>query len=233
MHEKTQRAMARLMFVLRCAVSTLMTLSVILFMWTTWYHNRCKTQIAAKLGDETGLLVEIEDFDRATPLALHLNGARIFDSETGREVASVRRVTCAATYDEIVFVLRQPEMQSSELHHAWKLIHDRFLCRPDQIELPVRLVATDLAIHSKALLLTPQDVDGLVTPQERKTLANFVCFPADSANRSLVTINFRRDRSGDVPTTSTHTCNANFERNDRSKQPNSLCLVESVPISFQ
>ena len=55
MHERTQRAMARLMFVFCCAIPTLVTISVIVFTWTPWYHHRCLSQIEAKLSDETGL----------------------------------------------------------------------------------------------------------------------------------------------------------------------------------
>jgi len=201
MHERTERAMARLTFVLCCAVPTLIVLTWIVFTWTPWYHQRCLAQIEARLAETTGLIVQIEDFDRTTPLKLRLSGVRLLAPETGREIARVHQVTWAAQRDEIVFVLQQPELQSAELGHVWRLLHDRFLCRPDQTRLPVNLFASDLTIHSRLGPLTLRDLSALVTPQEKITLANIIGVPADSRDGTPIKIHVTRDRRDEVPTT--------------------------------
>ena len=79
-------------------------------------------------------MVKLDDFERATPSSLQLSGVRLLDPETSREIARVHQITWVQHFDEIVFVMREPELQSAELHQVWELIHDRFLCRPDQTD---------------------------------------------------------------------------------------------------
>jgi hypothetical protein len=201
MHERTQRAVARLMFVFCCALPTAATCLAILLTWTPWYHRWSLAAIEAEWSDQTGLVVAIEDFRREAPSTIQLSGVRLSSPETGREVVSVRRVTLAWRDGEFVLVMRHPELQSAELGNAWRAVHDRFLCRPDQTAAPVQLLASDFTIHSRTGPLTLRDVNGFVTPQARATLANLTCVAASSAEATPIKINLRRDRRGPQPTT--------------------------------
>ena len=202
MHERTQRAMARLMFVLCCAMPTMLTASAILFTKTSWYHRRCLAEIESTLSDETGLVIRVSDFERATPSSLQLSGLSLLDPETEGEIARVHRVNWARRHDEIVFVLHQPELQSAKLRHVWMMLHDRFLCRPGQTQVPVHVIANDLTIHSRNGPLTLRDVNALVTPQARRTLANIVATPADGFSGTPIKVRIKRDRRDVKPTTS-------------------------------
>tara|TARA_R110002049_G_scaffold2750_8_gene22286 strand:- start:242268 stop:243587 length:1320 start_codon:yes stop_codon:yes gene_type:complete len=193
--------MARLMFVLCCALPTAMTVSVILFTKTPWYYQRCLAEIEAELSDETGLIVRIDDFRRSTPSSLCLSGVSLLDPETEAEIARVHQIDWARKHDEIVFVLRQPELQSAELRHVYRLIHDRFLCRPDQTRVPVRVLANDLTIHSRTGPLTLLDIDANVTPQARRTVVNVVGVLAERHVTAPIKLHFTRDRREEVPTT--------------------------------
>lgn len=202
MHERTSRAIARLLFVFCCALPTLATMTVIAITWTPWYHRRSLAAIEQQLSRQTGLLFEIEDFDRPAPSMVRLHGVRVLESEMMREVARVRVVAWATQQNRVALRLSQPELQSSELAHAWSLIHDRFLCRPEQTSMPVRFAADDLTIHSSTGPLTLRDVDARIRPLARAVIAEIHCLPATSAgDSSPVGISVTRDRSGESPTT--------------------------------
>lgn len=209
MHERTQRAIARMTFVFCCALPTLATLSIILVSWTPWWHRRALAAIEADLSRDTGLVLQIADFKRATPATWCLYRVEIFDPETGREVARVREIRWCDRGDEISILLQQPELQSAELQHTWKMIHDRFLCRPDQTVRPTDLAANDLTIHSRTGALTFVDVDAWIRPglATGTVEANIQGMPAGyvqptRASMSPVSVTVIRDRNGQRPSTS-------------------------------
>ncbi len=210
MHERTQRAIARMTFVFCCAVPTLVTCVIIAVTWTPWWHRRSLAAIEASLSRDTGLVLQIADFKRAAPSTLCLYGVEIFEPETGHEVARVREIQWVQRGQEVSILLQQPELQSSELAHTWKMIHDRFVCRPEQTSSAVQLAANDLTIHSRTGPLTLRDVDAWIRPRvgENAVEATIQCLPATThlaamiQSPSPVNITVVRDRGGDAPSTS-------------------------------
>jgi hypothetical protein len=197
-------------FVFCCALPTLATLAIIVLTWTPWWHRRALARLEASLSRDTGLVLRIDDYRRAAPSTLCLLGVGVFDPETGREVARAREVQWKNAGDEILIVLKQPELQSAELSNAWKMIHDRFLCRPDRTSLPIQLVANDLTIQSQLVPLPFVDVDAWIRPRigSQAIEATIRGLPANGSwnvnpsARSPITINVVRDRSDPVPRTS-------------------------------
>lgn len=207
MHERTQRAVARLMFVFCCAVPTSMTMMVILVTWTPWYHARALRALEARLSQETGLIIEIDAFERSTPSSVVLKDVRVIQPETHRQVARAYRVNWAVVNDGVTIVLKQPELESAELRSAWQMIHDRFLCRPDRTSVPIRFAANDLTIHSDTGSMTMRDVDAWINPIADGVRAAIECSPADRRGElrrsvSPLKIEMVRDRSTETPTTS-------------------------------
>jgi len=200
-HERTQRAIARLLFVFCCAVPTAINLVCVVVTWTPWFHNRARTGIEQEIARETGLLIHIDDFRRYAPATIVLSGVQLFDPETLQEVGRVRQVQWDAEGDEVSIVLRQPELQSAELASTWRLIHDRFLCRPERTAVPVQLVANDLTIHSSGGSVTLRDVGAWIGLDEGSVRASLQCFPAGSTSHTPVTVTAARDRSLSEPTT--------------------------------
>ncbi len=201
MHERTQRAFARLVFVCCCAVPTSLVLFTILLTWTPWYHHRCLTEITASIAKDTGFLIEIEDFHRPQPSKLELHNVRVIDPETKHEIAKVYRVSWIQVNDGVSIVLHQPELQSAELAHTWRLIHDRFLCQSICVSTPVRFAANDLTIHSPHGPTTLRDVDAWIEPEEKLTRATVQCQPTNQSGERGVRIEVVRDRSGTAPVT--------------------------------
>ena len=202
MHERTGRAVARLLFVFCCALPTLTTMGVIAATWTPWYHARCLAELEQTLSLETGLVVEIDDFSRLDPSRMRLDGVRVLEPEMRREVARVRVLWWVSQNDRVAIHLEQPELQSAQLPYAWQLVHDRFLCRPNRTQAPVGFSADDLTIHSRTGPLTLRDVDAWIRPLAESVEATVQCLPASSrADAAPFGISVIRDRSGEAPST--------------------------------
>ncbi|QDT02480.1 hypothetical protein K227x_08570 [Rubripirellula lacrimiformis] len=207
MHERTQRGIARLMFVLCCAVPTSITLAVVVMMATPWYAGRVRRSAEAELSRATGLVVQIGRFTRTSPSTIRIDELRILEPETQAEVAYVRQLDWVDRDDEVSILLRQPKLQSATLPSAWRLIHDRFLCRPEQTGRPIRFAANDLTIAdgpSSGMTLT--DVDAWIEPEPDAVQAVILCMLATSGSDASrdgtpIDITIRRDRSGQTPTT--------------------------------
>ena len=201
MHERTQRAVARLMFVFCCAVPTMLTMACVITTWTPWYHHRALATMQREISRETGLIVEIGDFRRPAPSTLHLYAVRLLEPETRREVARVREVQWVRRSDEATILLHQPELQSSQLAGVWRMVHDRFLCRPEYTDVPVQIAGNDLTIHSRSGALTLRDVDAWVRSDDQGTEATIQCLPAITPSEVPLIITVRRDRSEEIPAT--------------------------------
>lgn len=200
MHERTERAIARLLFVFCCAVPTLLTMLIILVGLTPWHHHRKLRALTRELTDDTGLIVSIEDFQRISPFKQTLFGIRLVDAETEGEVVRVREATWFSEDDRVGVMFHQPEFQSSKLARAWYLIHDRFLCDPERTSKPLELSANDLTIQSSTGPLTLRDVRAWVEPQNDAVRATIQCVPAMRDSGAPVTITIRRQR-GHSPST--------------------------------
>ena len=201
MHERTQRTTARLLFVFCCAIPTCFTCLCIVVTWTPWYHHRALQSLESKLSHTTGLVIEIDDFQQASPSSLQLYGVTVKEPETGREIVHVRELERVNDGDQVTLLLQQPEIQSRELQSVWHLLHQRFLCRPDLTAVPVRAAANDLTIHSRSGAVTFKDVDAWITPTADSVEATIACLPANSRYDTPINITVRRDRSGKHPAT--------------------------------
>jgi hypothetical protein len=201
MHERTQRAVARLMFVACCALPTAITLGCLLTTWTPWYHAQALRRMERALADATGFIVTLQNFERTAPSDWDLQGIRLIDPETQREVVRVRKVQWTSRDGEASLLLHQPELESGQLAQAWRLFHDRWLCRPFAAETTLTIAANDLTIHSQLGSMTLRDVDAWIRPEAEGVEATIRGLPALSYAEAPLQLTVRRDRSGSVPAT--------------------------------
>ncbi|MEM9586762.1 MAG: hypothetical protein AAGA03_05740 [Planctomycetota bacterium] len=203
MHERTSRAIARLLFLFCCAVPTLLVVGMILLTWTPWYHGRVHRNLEQTLLTRTGLRIQFDSLYQGKPDVWQLTKVRLRDQETDREVGKIREVVRSEDGDEFVLMLRSPELQSSELSSVWKLFHDRYLCAPEQLSPKGnRIIASDLTVHGGLSSLTFTDVQARVQ-QTGKIVEASVHFR--TANQSPsdppIQVGVRRDRSQVPPLT--------------------------------
>lgn len=202
MHERTTRAIARWLFVGCCATPTCLTMLAILITWTPWYHGRALRAIESHVALMTGLRVEIGDFERADPSTWRLTNVRLSDPETLQPVASVRSLQWISQSENTVIRLSQPEIRVESLEQVIELLHHRFLCRPDQTRVPVRIAADDVTLRGSTTAQTIQDFDAWLETREQMVWATVRCIPAGHRPDSEgVQIEVTRNRSTSPPTT--------------------------------
>jgi hypothetical protein len=207
MHERTQRSLARLVFVLCCAVPTLLILLIILISKTSWYHRRCIDAVERAVSQQTGLIVRIDQYQVISPGHTLLKQIELTDPETGKEVATVRQVDWSEQDGRTFILLQQPELQAETLGQAWGMLHDRFLCRPEHLRESARVAASDFTIHSRMSPITLRDVDAWIGPDgdsdhdSQNVRVNMECLLAGSSGGSPIQITLLRDRSEATPTT--------------------------------
>jgi hypothetical protein len=169
--------------------------------WTPWYHHRALKKLEAELSHTTGLVIEIEDFEKETPSSFRLLGVTIREPETAHEIAHIREIEHVEEGGEVTLLLQQPEVQAAELKGIWQLLHQRFLCRPDLTATPMRASANDLTMHSRTGAVTFKDVDAWIVPRADMVEATLACLPANSIHDTPINIMVRRDRSSKRPVT--------------------------------
>jgi hypothetical protein len=201
MHERTRRAVARLLFVLGCAMPTSLTVLMVLVTFTPWYARYRRDCLEQELSRRIGLKVTIEAVEYPAPATVRLTGVKLLEPETDAEVARVYMVTWVTTDDKTAVRLSQPELQSSQLPFAWRVVHDRFLCQPDLTTIPVRIAADDLTLHSRTGPLTLRDVDAWLRPVDSGIEAMLQIVPAGRTDNAPVHISVIRNRSQSIPTT--------------------------------
>jgi hypothetical protein len=201
MHERTQRAIARLLFVFCCALPTCLSATVVAVTCTPWYADYCRRAIEHELSRQAGVTVLIEAVEYPTPSTTRLLGVRLLEPETRAEIGRVRVVTWGGGDAKNGIYLSQPEMQSEQLPYVWRVIHDRFLCQPELTAVPVRMVAADLTIHSRSGSMTFRDINTWLRPLDRRIEAMIQCVPAARHDDAPVHISVVRDRTSRVAST--------------------------------
>ena len=201
MHERTQRAVARMLFVFACAIPTLLTVAIVVVTTTPWYSDYLRRGIQRELSRQLGVTVLIDAVEYPAPKTIRLVGIKLLEPETQAEVGRVRSATWITGDTKAGIQLSQPELQSEQLQYAWRLVHDRFLCQPELTAVPVRMAANDLTIHSGTGSVTLRDVDSWIRPLDNRIEAVIQCVPAARRDDAPIHITIVRDRSG--PTAAT------------------------------
>jgi hypothetical protein len=201
MHERTQRALAQLLFVVCCAVPTLITIVIIGVTRSPWYHRGVVKDFEQDISTQIGTQVSVESLRTLSPTQYEIGGMKLLEPETGREILRVANVDWRQTESETALVLHQPELRAAQLKSAWRLFHDRFLRHPDRTQRPLQFAANDLTIHSAASSMTLRDVDAAVFEDNQSITANVQAILASAEDQLPILINVTRDRTGAQPTT--------------------------------
>ena len=202
MHERTTRAIARWLFVACCAAPTGLCMLGILVTWTPWYDNGVRHRLEDQLALQTGLHVEIGDFERSDPTTWRLHDLKLTDPETRQPVVSVRNACWVAESQHTVIRLSQPELYVESLEQLVGLIHERFLCRPERTDIPVRFAADDVTLRGSVHSQTLRDVDAGLRTEGSQVIAWIDCLPAGfRPDLDGLKIEVTRNRSASPPVT--------------------------------
>ena len=123
MHERTQRAIARLLFIFCCAVPTCLTILSVLVTWTPWYHDRTIQHLQHEFQKEIGLTVKIGSYDHSAPGAWTLTNLILSHPETNQEIAKVR---------ELHWVIQEQEARIIQLTEQRRISQEAFRVAPER-----------------------------------------------------------------------------------------------------
>lgn len=201
MHERTQRAVARLLFVFCCAVPTSIVLLSIPVTWTSWYQSRELDALTHRLGLQTGLAFQIERCQRIAPGKYVLENIRVSDPDSRQHVATIRTIDYVQSDELIAVRLHQPEFQSAGLGHAWTMIHDRLISRPARTVLPIRIEAFDANIISRTGSMPATEISATITPEGESV--RMIARAQDYSRRTgpQIRVELFRDRKREIPAT--------------------------------
>ena len=86
MHERTERALCRLAFLVLCALPTCATILLTLVTWTPWYYRSQISKLESALEQRLGVSVSIGELRRPSPDAWQLENIELRDPETKAKV---------------------------------------------------------------------------------------------------------------------------------------------------
>ncbi|MEM6365404.1 MAG: hypothetical protein AAF745_13340 [Planctomycetota bacterium] len=203
MHERTMRSIARWLFVLCCAMPTVLTCLAIIATATPTYSRIQINHIRQELSLRTGLGFEIKDLDRISPSESILHGVKLVDPETNATIGTIRVVQFLRDDHETIIRLSQPELLANHLNRLWMCLHDRFLAVPEQTDSPWRITASDVTLRSGGQSLTLRDVAGWLQPSDDGVAAVLQGLPANATpGGEAISLQIERHRSGGLPQTS-------------------------------
>ncbi|TWT71073.1 hypothetical protein Pan14r_33830 [Crateriforma conspicua] len=198
MHERTSRAMARLLFVACCAMPTLLTLAVIIVCRSPWYHRSEIRALESNLEIHTGLDFQIGDFHRAAPDRIELSDVQLRHPETGRPVLDLYRVTWQRNDQGTVIRIVQPKLHHDQISAAWYLIHDRYLCQSQHTQSPTTILVDGLTVGD----FTFRDIDAQIVPHPQTVEVIASAVPASGNGiDDIIEATVMRDRSSLLPST--------------------------------
>ena len=199
MHERTQRAVARLLFVFCCAVPTTLTLLIVLVTWTPWYQDRQLSKLEYELNRETGLVFDIGRLRAASPIQFDLRDVSIHHPETGRLIARIRLVEFIKSDQHIGMVLHQPVIESAEVGWAWSRLHQHLIASPVDSMLPITIAAMDCSIRGDLRSLPLPNVTTTISRDGRDTRMAIVAETSIDAGGPRIRLDLLRKRSGGTP----------------------------------
>lgn len=200
MHERTRRAISRMMFVFCCAVPTGFVMAMIAWTWTPWARRAEIAAFANDISTLTGAVVDLQSVRRLSPGHAKLDGIVLRDPETDGEIIRVRSLEVSLDQIETAMVLQQPELQSAQLAAAWRMFENRFLRRADLTAPDYQIAANDFTMHSAAHSLTLRDVDAWIESNATGVTGNLKASLSSQPSTAPILISVRRDR-GDQPST--------------------------------
>ncbi|MEC8474090.1 MAG: hypothetical protein VXZ38_05530 [Planctomycetota bacterium] len=194
MHERTQQAIGRLLFVLCCAGPSILTITWILITCTTWFQNQTTQDLQERMESALGLSVTFESYQHPAPNHWVFANLNLRHPETLKRVGKVREAHWLIQGNDARMLLEQPELEANQIAALWKSIHDRFLCYPDNLKHPLSIAANDLTIKSGNHSFTLSDLDAWVENSQTQSSIVLQLHLADGLNHAPMMMKVKRNR---------------------------------------
>lgn len=194
MHERTQQAIARLLFVLCCACPSCLTLGWITLTNSDWYQSRTTEGLEASIQHSLGLIVEFEEYQHPAPNRWILSNLTLRHPETLEQIGKVREIHWVNNSNDSRILLEQPEIEARHLTMFWESIHDEILRRPQEFKSAISIAANDLTIHNGNQAFTLSDLDARLANSGNTSSLTAQLQLADQLGQSPMILKILRDR---------------------------------------
>ncbi len=198
MHERTQQAIARLLFVLCCATPCMLVTLWIIVTGTGWYQHQVASSVKKEIQEQLGLEADFDDFKHPTPNRWIFSNLRLSHPETSALISTIRTAQWVNDSDETRMLLEQPELESRQIAILWQSFHDQILCRPKKLGHPVTISVNDLTIHSGNNAVTLSEIDAWIANESFSSSASIQLQVADSLSHAPIVMQVQRDREANI-----------------------------------
>ena len=148
-HEATQRAWCRLLFVLAGALPVFITFLACCAESIPAYKRARVQRYSQLLSQITGIQVQIERVELLTPTRRLLYGVRLNHPETGAPLGQVEGLWISETPTGCAIHAQKSQLTAEQLADCYRLLHEQVLCRPSTQPHAMVLWMNDLVIHSQ------------------------------------------------------------------------------------
>jgi hypothetical protein len=147
LHESTQRGLCRLSFGLFGLLPLVCCLAFSAVQFLPAYHRWRAAAWEQWLSTQLGIEIELAAIENRAPDRWVLHGVRLLHPESGATLGCVPRVEVLARGGRWSVLLDEPELEGRQLTATWKMVHDWFLCRPQQYSRAAAIGANRLIIR--------------------------------------------------------------------------------------
>ncbi len=200
-HEATQRAWCRLLFVLAGALPVLLTFIACCAERVPAYKRARVERYAQLLSQVTGLSVQVERVELLTPTRRLLYGVKLNHPETGASLGQINGLWVSETANGCVLQVVQPELTAEQLADCYRLLHEQVLCRPSTVPHAMLLCMNGLVVQSQTeppLSLGKIQIELKRQPLATEATIKFRLPNNDAAQEAVMTFDRHHDQSEPV-----------------------------------
>ena len=129
-HESTQRALCRIVFLWLALIPVLGVVCYSILLATPWYQCLQNDAWQRQLSDNFGIEVHFKSIEFPRPNKFRVCDLVCTNPETGREILTIAQVNAYVDRSGWLVDIVSPVLNGKQLQNSIQIVHDRFLCRP-------------------------------------------------------------------------------------------------------
>ena len=165
-HESTQRALCRLVFLWLALLPALSVAGYSVLVSTPWYQSNQKERWQRRLSDNLGVDVRFKSIEFPSPHKFRAHDLVCYNVETDREIVKIAKVQASMDRSGWMVNVDSPIFNVEQIQTAMQVVHDRFMCRPQDSVSLLGLLMPELLISDGVNTTKLQNVNVGFKPTE-------------------------------------------------------------------
>ena len=165
-HESTQRTLCRLVFLWLALLPVLSVTSYGILLSTPWYQSNQKERWQRRLSDNLGVDVRFKAIEFPSPNKFRAHDLVCYNVETGREIMKIAKVQASMDRSGWMVDVESAVLNVEQIQTAMQVVHDRFICRPQDSASLLGLLMPELLISDGVNTTKIQNVNVGFKPTE-------------------------------------------------------------------